>query len=266
VKKKLIILVGLLIFIIIGVFFGYKMLRPSNVVKEGNITYYLNKDKTIKYAERKEDNKIIEYQNFYPSSIYNKGQNKTNIQYATILDDSGNINRTTEKEQNTGKSIAIYSYYPNAKYDENYLNKVKYIHVLEGDSTTIKYTIGKAENTGAVISYITYYPDTAYNVSPMNHIEFTYSMDTKGNIRNGSHRPVDSTTVDYYFEYGTYISFEERDNSPIQKIYYIDENNFITYSVEKNEAGEEVKQIEYLPETKYGEHKERVKQETSLVD
>lgn len=181
---------------------GKKILILENLEKivEGETTFYLNNDKTIKYAETIRDGIVRNTYEYYPDTKY--GQHSSRIKYVFFFSTDGYLLKAERKKENSRESIEFYEYYPKTRYG-NHSRYIKFIIYV--DAKNIVYRAeSKKENTRDITGFYEYYPNAVYGQHG-GHIKYYFSVTPTKEIKYATER-YDNRGKEfkkYYYQYGT---------------------------------------------------------------
>lgn len=183
------------------------------IIKDGNVYFYLDNNKNIVYSERFSDNGVLLYKYLYYSST-KYGQHGKNIQYVFKLNNMGEIEYGEQRRKGTGAIFFKYLYYSGTTY-ENRGKNIQYVFKLN-DKGEIEYGEQRRKETGSVFYKYLYYLGTSYEDRGKN-IQYVFKLNSNGEIEYAEQRRKGTGRV--FIKYFYYPNTKYGDNHG-QKIAY----------------------------------------------
>lgn len=194
VKKVYNILTAILVLglMCITVYSARKMILQKTVIKDGVMTYYLNSDNSLKYADKTEDKKVVMYYEYFNETKKRNAAN--NIHYVIQMNPKDQVKSIIEIDKDTNKKTKIYDYYPKEKYiygiTNNMEKNLEQEYFLDNNEFV---TLSKKydEKTHKVIRYFEYYAN-AQKGKHSAKVQYMYVINDEGNIEYSLEKEVET--------------------------------------------------------------------------
>jgi|GEM_PF-3613691 len=236
---------------------------PSITDAANRITYYLNEDGTVRYAEQMnpENTFVRTIFEFWPGATYtNFIETNRHVRYMHIINQDKSMVRSAYKYQHSGQVAFYQEYYAGTLWTNGNRNAhTRFHYYMHADGTLLRMA-HRANITGIVREFHEYYDGTTFHNKEIN-IQYQHLVNTNGSfLRTAERAQGSATTIVAFVDYYNNVVFADRFTRKLMK-FNLDSSNHIIDAFEYADGvvdgfGEQVaiKHYTYNPGTTYNNH------------
>ena len=236
---------------------------PSITDAANRITYYLNEDNTVRYAEQMnpENTFVRTIFEFWPGATYtNYIETNRHVRYMHIINQDKSMVRSAYKYQYSGQVAFYQEYYSGTLWTNGNRNAhTRFHYYMHADGTLLRMA-HRANITGIVREFHEYYDGTTFHNKEIN-IQYQHLVNTNGSfLRTAERAQGSATTIVAFVDYYNNVVFADRFTRKLMK-FNLDSSNHIIDAFEYADGvvdgfGEQVaiKHYTYNPGTTYNNH------------